>query len=72
MAQSQTTTVYRFIRRYLQENGYPPSRAEIEVHSGLSAQQVGNCLRRLENQRRLIVQLDKPRGLWLNQCARAS
>ena len=72
MAQSQTTTVYRFIRRYLQENGYPPSRAEIEAQSGLSAQQVRNCLRRLENQRRLTVQLDKPRGLRLKQPMRVA
>lgn len=67
--QTQITTqelVYRFLVKYIKDNGYSPSIREICIGTDLSStSSVYNCLLKLEEERKIEVKHDSPRAIKL-------
>src|SRR5574340_878100 len=63
--------VLDFIRTYIKQKGYPPSRREIETATGLSSASTTRCLEELDAQGSIQVDHNRGRGLRLTGASAA-
>lgn len=68
-AKKSPQAVYAFVRRYIDEQGYPPSLAEIADQCGLGLGTVVRHLNRLEVQGRVVRAHGKSRSIRLASTA---